>query len=49
MILKEENNIGQIQQGFYADIIAVSENPEDNVATLEEMSFVMKDGVVYKR
>ncbi|MGJ8683744.1 MAG: amidohydrolase family protein [Nonlabens sp.] len=49
IILKEENNIGQIQQGFYADIIAVSENPEKNVAILEEMSFVMKDGVVYKR
>ena len=49
IILKEENNIGQIQQGFYADIIAVNENPEKDVAILETMSFVMKDGVVYKR
>lgn len=48
IILKEENNIGQIQQGFYADIIAVKENPEKNVAILEQMDFVMKDGVVYK-
>lgn len=49
IILKEENNIGQIQQGFYADIIAVNENPEKNVQILEEMTFVMKDGVVYKK
>ncbi|MBF4983722.1 amidohydrolase family protein [Nonlabens mediterrranea] len=49
IILNEENNIGQVQQGFYADIIAVSENPEDNVATLETVEFVMKEGVVYKR
>ncbi|GAK90101.1 Xaa-pro dipeptidase family enzyme [Nonlabens ulvanivorans] len=49
MILKEENNIGQIQQGFYADIIAVNENPVMNIAILEKVNFVMKDGVVYKR
>ncbi|GAK74437.1 xaa-pro dipeptidase family enzyme [Nonlabens ulvanivorans] len=49
MILKEENNIGQIQQGFYADIIAVNENPVKNIAILEKVHFVMKDGVVYKR
>ncbi|GAK92123.1 Xaa-pro dipeptidase family enzyme [Nonlabens ulvanivorans] len=49
MILKEENNIGQIQQGFYADIIAVNENPVKNIAILEKVNFVMKDGVVYKR
>lgn len=49
MILNEENNIGQVQKGLYADVIAVNENPEKNVAALEQMSFVMKDGVVYKQ
>lgn len=49
LILKEETNIGQVQPGYYADIIAVSENPEKNVATLEQVLFVMKDGVVYKK
>jgi len=49
IILKEENNIGQVQQGFYADIIAVNENPEKNVSTLEHVDYVMKDGVIYKK
>lgn len=48
-ILKLEDKIGQVKKGFYADIIAVSENPEQNVAVLEQVDFVMKDGVVYKR
>jgi len=47
-ILKMEDKIGQIKNGFFADIIAVSENPEKNVATLNKVGFVMKEGVVYK-
>lgn len=47
-ILKMENNIGQIKKGFYADIIAVDQNPLKNIETMEKVSFVMKDGVVYK-
>lgn len=47
-ILKMENEIGQIQKGFYADIIAVDDNPIQNIATMENIVFVMKDGVVYK-
>ncbi len=40
--------LGQLKEGFIADIIAVEENPEKNVATLENVLFVMKEGVVYK-
>lgn len=47
-ILKLEDKIGQVKKGFYADIIAVSENPEKNVGTLTNVSFVMKNGTVYK-
>jgi imidazolonepropionase-like amidohydrolase len=47
-ILKMEDKIGQVKKGFFADIIAVSENPEKNVATLNKVDFVMKDGTVYK-
>ncbi len=42
------NNLGQLKEGFLADIIAVSENPRDNVDTLKEVVFVMKEGKVYK-
>jgi len=48
-ILKLEDKIGQVKKGFYADIIAVNENPEKNVAILQQVDFVMKDGVVYKK
>jgi imidazolonepropionase-like amidohydrolase len=47
--LKMENEIGQIQKGFFADIIAVDEDPTKNIATMENVVFVMKDGVVYKK
>lgn len=44
-----ENELGLIKEGFIADIVAVNENPLDNVETLTEVVFVMKEGVVYKQ
>ena len=38
-----ENDIGQIKQGYYADIIAVKGNPLENIGELETVRFVMKD------
>ena len=49
MLLKMEVKLGQIQKGFFADIIAVDEDPTINIATMENVIFVMKDGVVYKQ
>ncbi|MCK5638178.1 MAG: amidohydrolase family protein [Flavobacteriaceae bacterium] len=46
-ILKNEK-IGQIAVGYYADIIAVDDDPIKNIKTLENVVFVMKDGKVYK-
>lgn len=47
-LLNSVDEIGQLQEGFFADIIAVEGNPLKNVATLESVIFVMKDGKVYK-
>lgn len=47
-IFKMENELGQVAPGFFADIIAVKEDPTKNVKTLEDVLFVMKDGKVYK-
>jgi len=47
-LLNMENLLGQLKEGFYADIIAVDESPLENIATLENVVFVMKDGKVYK-
>ncbi|MCB1582139.1 MAG: amidohydrolase family protein [Marinicella sp.] len=40
---------GQIKVGMLADIIAVEENPLENVKTLEAVTFVMKGGEVFKQ
>lgn len=48
-VLEMQDQIGSIAPGKLADIIAVDENPEINVATLMNVTFVMKDGKVYKR
>ena len=48
-ILKKEKEIGQIAEGFYADIIAVDEDPTENIETLKDVKFVMKEGKIYKK
>ena len=48
-ILGEEANMGSISKGKYADIIATDENPLQNIKTLQNVTFVMKDGVVVKQ
>lgn len=47
-IFKMEKEMGQVAPGFFADIIAVKEDPTRNVKTLEDVQFVMKEGKVYK-
>jgi imidazolonepropionase-like amidohydrolase len=42
------DKIGTLEAGKLADIIAVDENPLKNIATMATVSFVMKDGTVYK-
>ncbi len=49
MILKMENQLGQIKTGFLADIIAVDKDPTEDISTMENVTFVMKDGIVYKK
>ena len=48
MLLKMEGELGQIKKGFYADIIAVEDSPIENISTMENVVFVMKNGKVYK-
>ncbi|HMI53479.1 MAG TPA: amidohydrolase family protein [Candidatus Saccharimonadales bacterium] len=40
---------GALKPGLAADIIAVPENPVENIQTLRKVSFVMKDGTIVKQ
>jgi imidazolonepropionase-like amidohydrolase len=42
-------DVGRIDAGMYADIIAVRGNPLENVRELEDVRFVMKGGEIHKR
>ncbi len=46
--LGQKGKIGDIAVGASADIIAVEGNPLADVSVLEQVAFVMKEGVVYK-
>ena len=41
-------DIGSLDAGHYADIIAVAGNPLDDIGTLEHVLFVMKGGVIIR-
>ncbi|PHQ29946.1 metal-dependent hydrolase family protein [Leeuwenhoekiella nanhaiensis] len=46
VVLKAEQDLGQIATGFKADIIAVDNDPLEDISTLTNVSFVMKNGEV---
>ena len=48
-LLGKRDLLGSIKPGKYADIIAVHGDPTADVRTLEHVSFVMKEGVIYKQ
>ncbi len=48
-LLGVEKARGSISPGQFADIIAVPENPLDNILILKKVNFVMKNGKVFKQ
>ena len=47
-LLMIEDKLGQIKPGMLADIIAVQQNPIEDISTVKNVIFVMKDGVIFK-
>jgi imidazolonepropionase-like amidohydrolase len=47
-LLDKQDVIGQLKPGFFADVIAVPGDPLQDISVLKRVSFVMKNGVVYR-
>ncbi len=48
-LIGDAKDIGSVQPGRYADIVAVAGDPLADVTELERVQFVMKGGKVYKK
>ena len=48
-LLDMQDKLGQIAPGFYADIVAVDGDPLKNIDLLNTVTFVMKNGKIYKQ
>ena len=48
-LLGWEGKIGELKQGYFADVIAVQGDPTRDIRAVTKVAFVMKGGVVYKK
>lgn len=44
-----QDTLGSIEAGRLADIVAVPDDPREDITTMMRVHFVMKDGVIYKQ
>jgi imidazolonepropionase-like amidohydrolase len=47
-LLKHDKDLGSVSPGKIADVVAVPGDPVADISRMRQVSFVMKDGVVYK-
>ncbi len=47
-LMQWQNHVGSISKGKFADIIAVSGDPLEDITEARRVRFVMKGGMVYK-
>jgi imidazolonepropionase-like amidohydrolase len=48
-LLGWQGQIGELKPGYFADVIAVSGNPLQDISAVEKVTFVMKGGTVYRK
>jgi len=49
LVLEMDSEIGSLEEGKLADVVAVSGNPLEDISVLENVEFVMKEGIVYRK
>ena len=47
-LLRISDELGSLEEGKIADIVAVEGNPLEDISVMENVVFVMKEGIVYK-
>jgi imidazolonepropionase-like amidohydrolase len=47
-LLGWSDSAGTVEAGKWADLVAVSGNPLTDIAELQKVEFVMKNGVIFK-
>jgi len=48
-LLRVTDELGSLEVGKLADVVAVRGNPLENIGIMRSVDFVMKDGVIYKQ
>lgn len=47
-LIQADHELGRLAPGYLADIIAVADDPSEDINAIKDVRFVMKDGTVYK-
>ena len=48
-MLRMGEQLGQVKEGYLADLIAVKGDPTKDISAIRQVQLVMKDGTIYKQ